>query len=144
MRKKDLTAGERLGWAAAGFGAGLLAGIVVGQWLGAISRARLQQVYSRLREPGVDPLKPAAAVRAAREALAKDDILRALRLEPVSVRPGVVQLHGWVADRQIRARAARVVAAVPGIESLVNGILVHGEDDDQIPTTRSAAADQSA
>ena len=57
--------------------------------------------------------------------------------------PGVVELHGWVPSRAIRARAARVAAQVPGIERVVNCILVRGEDDKNAKISRPIA-DQSA
>ena len=36
---------------------------------------------------------------------------------------------GWVPDRPARARAFRVANQVPGLDGLINSILVHGEDD---------------
>ena len=46
----------------------------------------------------------------------------------------MVELHGWVPSRGLRARAARAVAAAPGIDTLVNCLLVHGEDDTLLDT----------
>ena len=40
-----------------------------------------------------------------------------------------VELRGWVPTRAARALAARVACAVPGIERVINSILVRGEDD---------------
>jgi hypothetical protein len=40
-----------------------------------------------------------------------------------------VELRGWVTDRSSRTLAARVACAVPGIETVINSILVRGEDD---------------
>jgi osmotically-inducible protein OsmY len=68
--------------------------------------------------------------------------LRQYTVEVIGVMPGVVELHGWVPSRSVRARAARIAANVPGIDRVVNCILVRGEDD---KTTRGTPlADQSA
>ncbi|HUF35142.1 MAG TPA: BON domain-containing protein, partial [Gemmatimonadales bacterium] len=56
---------------------------------------------------------------------------------------GVVELRGWVPGRAARTLAGRTALAVPGIESVINSILVRGEDD-QSPPGRPRAADQSA
>jgi hypothetical protein len=48
-----------------------------------------------------------------------------------------------VGDRAARTLAARVARAVPGIESVINSILVRGEDDRIIPGSKRAT-DQSA
>ena len=128
-RRSGLSPTELLGWTVAGLVVGVAAGFVLGEWLGPVNRGRLGKVYRRGTE-GEDSLLPVSGVvQAARAALAQDLELRQLDLEPIAVRPGVVELHGWVPSRTLRARAARIAAGVPGIESLVNCILVHGEDD---------------
>ncbi|MFL5447488.1 MAG: BON domain-containing protein, partial [Gemmatimonadales bacterium] len=40
-----------------------------------------------------------------------------------------VELRGWVKDRGSRTLAARIARAVPGIDNVINSILVRGEDD---------------
>ena len=42
---------------------------------------------------------------------------------------GAVELRGWVKDRGSRTLAARIARAVPGIDNVINSILVRGEDD---------------
>jgi osmotically-inducible protein OsmY len=69
--------------------------------------------------------------------------LHHFKIVVVGVMPGVVELHGWVPTRVIRARAARLASAVPGVERVVNSILVQGEDDKNLKPTRSLT-DQSA
>ena len=54
-----------------------------------------------------------------------------------------MELRGWVPTRAARTLACRTALAVQGIESVINSILVRGEDD-QSPPRRSQAADQSA
>jgi hypothetical protein len=83
----------------------------------------------RARQRRTHRLMAAEAAAAARAALDTDPELRDLPLEAIAVGPGVVELHGWVPDRRIRARASRIVGAAPGLDSLVNCLLVHGEDD---------------
>ena len=56
---------------------------------------------------------------------------------------GAVELRGWVPSRSLRTAACRTALAVPGIESVINSILVRGEDDRPSPR-QTRAADQSA
>ncbi len=56
---------------------------------------------------------------------------------------GAVELRGWVPTRTIRTAAGRAALAVPGIESVINSILVRGEDD-RPASDQPRAADQSA
>jgi osmotically-inducible protein OsmY len=56
---------------------------------------------------------------------------------------GAVELRGWVPSRSIRTCAGRTALAVPGIESVINSLLVRGEDDRPSPD-QPRAADQSA
>jgi hypothetical protein len=133
------------GWTIAGVGFGLLSGFALGQWLGGVNRARLRQVYHQWHgsDAPAGLLKPAGAARAVLAALGSDEALANLSLDAIGVGAGVVELHGWVPTRGLRARASRVAAAVPGIESLVNSILVRGEDEP--PATPALdLADQSA
>ena len=78
---------------------------------------------------GTQAMTAAAGVRAAGAALLGNKALRSLGLEAVAVARGTVELRGWVPSRATRALAARVVRAVPGIETVTNNILVRGEDD---------------
>jgi hypothetical protein len=48
-----------------------------------------------------------------------------------------------VPSRSIRTAAGRTALAVPGIESVINSLLVRGEDDRPSPD-QPRAADQSA
>jgi BON domain-containing protein len=120
---------ELLAWSLVGLGVGLVAGVGLAGWLGP----------SRPREdaPSLDPerafraprpLKAAAAERAVERALAADPEFKSLTLKALAVGPGVVELHGWVPTRASRARAMRRAAPVEGIESLINCLLVRGED----------------
>ena len=140
-QKERLSATELLGWVLAGLGVGLVAGLVLSEWLGEVNQGRLARTLDRWQDPSepVSPLSPTTATRAALAVIHRDEALRVCDLEPIGVRAGVIELHGWVSSRSLRARAARLVAAVPGIESLINCILVHGEDDSSSSPGRDLA-----
>ncbi|MGH7657988.1 MAG: BON domain-containing protein, partial [Gemmatimonadales bacterium] len=94
------------------------------------------------RAPQAPRAGTAATVRTARKALEESD-QRDLGLTIMGVSPGVVELHGWVATRAMRARAGRILRAVPGIETVHIRVLVRGEDD-ALPGPNSGAVDQPA
>ncbi|MEP6572939.1 MAG: BON domain-containing protein [Gemmatimonadota bacterium] len=131
MERKRPNSVEMIGWTIAGAGLGLLSGFVLSNLLGGVDRERIRRAYGSLQKPESAPIpvKAAGGVRAVLAALAADDALATLELEVIAVGVGKVELHGWVPTRGLRARAARIASSVPGIESLVNCILVRGEDE---------------
>ncbi|MEO8199447.1 MAG: BON domain-containing protein [Gemmatimonadota bacterium] len=143
-RNEKLSGGEVLGWTIAGVATGLLAGIGLAAWLGRGGPTRVRQAIGKLRTPPVQPPARGVSVsqRATQAALDGSD-LHHFKIAVIGVMPGVIELHGWVPTRPIRARAGRVAAAVSGIERVVNCILVQGEDDKNLKPARSLA-DQSA
>jgi hypothetical protein len=133
---------ELFAWVLVGAAAGLVAGFALGEWLGPLDSTRVRRALSPAGR-GIGPrLRVAETARVARLALDHDPELQRLKLEPVVVGPGVVELHGWVPSRALRTRAARLVAAADGIDTLINCLLVHGEDDAGQPEPR--ATDQPA
>jgi hypothetical protein len=142
-RKPRLSGGEIAGWTLAGFGIGLVAGALLGAFTGRGAPTRVRRALSgvKSRKPNAAPTI-AGAAREVRGALARTDLSH-FSIEVAPVRPGVVELHGWVPTRAIRARAARVASAVGGIERVINSLLVQGEDDKRLKpmATRS---DQTA
>ena len=131
---------ELFAWSLVGAGLGLAAGFVLGEWLGA-GKPRLPRRWGT--RPATPPRpSPVAAAAVAWRALRADETLRGLDLQPVGVTPGVVELHGWVPSRALRARAVRLLQATPGIEHLVDCLLVHGEDD--APESLEDVTDQTA
>ena len=125
---------ELLAWSIVGLGLGLVAGIGLAGWLGPgrpRDDAPSLDPERPLRAPR--PLKAAAAERAVERALQADPDFAALDLRAVAVSSGVVELLGWVPTRALRTRAMRRAAEVDGIESLINCLLVHGEDDPAEP-----------
>lgn len=130
-------------WIGLGLGAGLLAGFALSEWIGGISRGRVRGVARRLRSGAPARLTTSASVRAVEVALQAEPRLAGLAIEAVPVARAVVELRGWVATRIARAVAGRAALAAPGIESVINSILVRGEDD-VAGTKGPRATDQSA
>ncbi|MBK7348973.1 MAG: BON domain-containing protein [Gemmatimonadales bacterium] len=140
MRHRS-SASELLAWMLVGTAVGVAAGFALGEWLGPVGRRPAARAVPEGADLEAEPLpRPGAAetTRRAQTALAQEPALRELELTPIAVSPGVVELHGWVPSRGLRARAARAVAAAPGIDTLVNCLLVHGEDD-TLPDTPDVA-----
>lgn len=130
MRRQRLSAGEILGWSALGVGLGVLAGFALGEWLGDVNRGRVRRVVRDRRSGAVRAVaRPAETARAAQAALDAQPDLAELGLETLAVSSGAVELRGWVPNRAARTLAGRVVAEVPGVDTVINSILVRGEDD---------------
>ena len=144
MRHDDeLSGGEVVLWTALGAGAGLLAAIAMSEWVGDVNRGRVRRITERLREKGPTRLTASASARAVQVALDADPRLAGLSIEARAVSRGAVELRGWVPSRILRTAAGRTALAVPGIESVINSLLVRGEDDRPSPD-QPRAADQSA
>jgi hypothetical protein len=142
-RDDRLSGMEILAWATAGVSAGVAAGFVLGQWMGGVNPDRVRGAARRLREGAPLRLTPAASVRAVEGALQAEPRLTGIAIEVVSFSRGVVELRGWVPTRAARAVAGRAALAAPGIDSVINSLLVHGEDDQAIRKA-PRANDQSA
>lgn len=132
---------ELLAWTLVGLATGLVAGAVASAWL------RPDPDHTEPAEPKPEkerarPLRVADAARVVLERLQGDSALGGLELDVLAVGPGAIELHGWTSTRAQRTRAARLAASVPGVTTLVNSLLVHGEDD--YPTPVLDADDQSA
>lgn len=130
-------------WTGLGLGAGLAAGFTLSEWIGGVNRIRVRGVARRLREGVPARLTSSASVRAVEAALQAEPRLAGVPVEVMAVARGVVELRGWVPSRAARALAGRTALAAPGIDSVINSLLVRGEDD----LTRvqgSRATDQSA
>lgn len=124
-------ASEILAWTLVGTALGVAAGFVLGEILGPVDRRRVSNLFRPVQRPV--PLRPPELVRAVQAVLRQDGALRDLELRPLPAGPGILELHGWVPSRAVRARAARTVAAIAGVERLVNCLLVRGEDDAPTP-----------
>jgi hypothetical protein len=144
VRHHDRLSGtEIFMWTTFGMGAGLVAGFALSEWMGGVSTGRVRGAARRLREGSVGRLTTSASVRAVEVALRAEPRLGGLGLVAAPVARGVVELRGWVPNRAARSLAARVALSAPGIERVINSVLVRGEDDQsQVPNRR--ATDQSA
>ena len=131
MHHRDqLSPAEIIGWSALGAVTGLALGMAAGALAGDVNRGRIQRGVRRLRkEPPPSLPSAAAAARAAAAALASHDELGPLGLGVFAVSPNTVELRGWVPSRPVRAAAARIAGTVPGVDRVINSILVRGEDD---------------
>ena len=130
-------------WAVLGAGAGLLASFALSEWVGEVNSGRVRRIAERLREQGPTRMTAAASARAVQVALNAEPRLAGLPTEARAVSRGAVELRGWVPSRSMRTAAGRTALAVPGIESVINSLLVRGEDDRPSPD-QPRAADQSA
>ncbi len=142
-RDDRLSGTEILAWAALGLSTGLAVGFALGEWVGGVSPMRVRGAARRLREGIPLRLTPAASVRAVEAAIHAEPRLAELPIEVVSFSRGVVEVRGWVPSRAARAIAGRTALAAPGIDTIINSILVHGEDDQAIRKA-PRANDQSA
>lgn len=147
MRQREPRFGELLLWSALGAGAGLVAGLAASAWFGRATRANAGATVRALasarradtRRRAEAGRRAGQAARAAQVALAADPELARCGLACLPVGQGEVELHGWVPSRTLRARAVRLVRDVPGLDTVINAILVHGEDDrEPSPETQTA------
>lgn len=132
VRRTTLSGRSLLGPAVAGLALGAAVGFIMGEVLG--PRAERGIGGGRTRSAPAPARTMAELVHDAFAALAADPLLAPLMLEVLPVSRQVVELGGWVGSRALRTRAARVVAARVGTDSVVNRILVRGEDDAFAPS----------
>jgi hypothetical protein len=143
VNRRDRLSGVQIFlWTTFGVGTGLVAGFVLSEWVGGVNRSRVRRAAHRLGFAGPARHTPAASARAVETALGAEPRLTGCTLEVVTISRGSVELRGWVGDRAARTVAARVARAVDGIETVINSILVRGEDDRVFPGKR--VKDQSA
>jgi hypothetical protein len=142
-RNKGLSGAQILLWSTVGVGTGLLAGFALGEWVGGVNQTRVRRVARRLEYSGGRHHTSAASARAVETALGAEPRLAGCALEVVPISRSSVELRGWVGDRPARTLAARVAATVSGVETVINSILVRGEDDRVIPGGKRVN-DQSA
>jgi osmotically-inducible protein OsmY len=139
----ELSGGEVVWWTMLGLGTGLLAAMALSEWVGEVNPGRVRRVAERLRVSGPTRLTASASARAVQVALQADPRFAGLLIEVRAVSRGAVELRGWVPTRSVRTAAGRTALAVRGIDSVINSLLVRGEDDRSSPD-QPRAADQSA
>jgi hypothetical protein len=128
-RDDHLSKAEILLWTTLGVGTGLVAGVALSGWVGGVNPNRVRRAAKRLGQGIPGRVTPAASARAVDAALRAEPRLAGFTIEVMAVNRGTVELRGWVTDRGARALAARVACAVPNIDTVINSILVRGEDD---------------
>jgi hypothetical protein len=141
-RKDQLSGVQIFLWSTLGVGTGLVAGFALSEWVGGVDQARVRRAAQRLGHSAPVRHTPAASARSVETALGAEPRLAGCTIEVVPISRTSVELRGWVGDRAARAMAARVARAVDGIETVINSILVRGEDDRVFPSKR--VKDQSA
>jgi hypothetical protein len=129
VRRDELSGTQVFLWTTFGLGAGLLAGFALSEWVGGVNPTRFRRAARRLGQPGPRRVTPAASARSVDAAIRAEPKLAAHSIEVMAVSRGTVELRGWVTDRGARTLASRVACAVPGIDTVINSILVRGEDD---------------
>jgi BON domain len=129
VRRDELSSIQILWWTALGLGTALVAGFALSEWVGGVNRTRFRRAAGRIGHTTPAPVTPAAAARAVDAAIRAEPRLAGFSIEVMTVSPGTVELRGWVTDRGSRTLASRVACKVPGIETVINSILVRGEDD---------------
>lgn len=142
-RKKPLGGAQILLWTTFGLGSGLVAGFALSEWVGGVNQSRVRRVAKSLGHSSPVHNTSAASARAVGSALSAEARLSGCILEVVPISRSSVELRGWVSDRPARALAARIACAVPGVDSVINSILVRGEDDRVFPGGKRVN-DQSA
>ena len=140
--------GESLGGALAKIGVGVAAGFVVGvimaQKVGGISglSSRLRDKIAGLRGDGVDNYRSSRGIIGddTVEYALEERVLEAFRNDPVlsergidigSVGEATIELTGWVETPEESERATTITRGVPGVETVVNRIIV-GEEEDML------------
>jgi hypothetical protein len=141
-RREHLSTVQILLWTTFGVGTGLIAGIALSEWIGGVNPNRVRHAARSLGRVAPARATAAASARAVEAALRSESRLANFSLEVMPVSRGTVELRGWVTNRGERSLASRVARAVPGIDTVINSILVRGEDDDYPGGKR--VTDQSA
>ena len=129
MRRDQLSGTQIFLWTTLGVGTGLLAGFALSEWVGGVNPTRFRRAARRLGQQTPARTTAAASARAVEAALQAEPRLAGFSIEAMAVSRAAVELRGWVKDRGSRTLAARIARAVPGIDNVINSILVRGEDD---------------
>ena len=129
MQRDELSGTQIFLWTTFGVGTGLVAGFALSEWVGGVNRTRFRRAAHRIGHSEPARVTPAASARAVGAAIHGEPRLGRFTIEVMAVSRGTVELRGWVTDRGSRTLAARVACAVPGIDTVINSILVRGEDD---------------
>jgi hypothetical protein len=111
-----------------GFVLGVLGGMLLSGSVGPLHADRVRGALRRLRSNHDRPPKPEKLEAAVRDALRDDEATSDLDIEVHMVGPGLIELTGVTSDALVRRAAADIARAVPGVEVVVNRVLLRGTD----------------
>ena len=111
---------------AVGFGTGLLAGLVLGEYLGDVHPERVRQLFRRKVKAG--PVDPEQVERDVLRVLKTTPATRRLDLSARALDGGLIELTGVAPDERTRQVAGDAAAGVAGADIILNRILVQGRD----------------
>ncbi len=111
---------------AVGFGTGLLAGLVLSEWLGDVHPERVRQLFRSKAKPA--PVDPEQVERDVVRVLKATAATRRLNLSARALDGGLIELTGVAPDERTRQVAGDAAASVAGADIVLNRILVQGRD----------------
>jgi len=111
---------------ALGFGSGILAGLVLGEWLGDVHPDRFRRIFGARAE--VEPTDPEQVQREVVRALKSNSATRRLGLSARAIDGGIIELTGIAPDERTRQVAGDAASRIAGADIIVNRILVQGRD----------------
>ena len=123
---------------AAGFGTGLLAGLIAGEWLGDVHPERVRRILGGKAEPRASD--PAQLEREVLRVFKNTSATRRLNLSARALDGGLVEITGVAPDERTRQVAGEAAASVAGSDLVLNRILVQGRD---IPPGHTAPTRQN-
>lgn len=113
----------------AGFGIGLVLGVVAGELLGEVNSTRVKEAVRRLRPGDVDADTDSDQLSIdLHQALRSNPATRDLDLSVGILGEGLVEISGSAPDERARELAGALINSVRGTERVINRILVPGVD----------------
>lgn len=112
----------------AGFVAGLATGLVLAGLAGSVDANRVRRVVRRLRGGAGEPRDPDELARDVRGTLLQAPEAQGARVQVQAVGPGLLELTGTAPTAAIRNALAELARAQPGVQVVVNRVLVPGND----------------
>jgi len=106
------------------FTIGAAAGMALGGAIGAVHGGRVRDTFGRLGRGARQA--PEALAQAVLAALREDEATSDLDIHVHVAEQGLVELTGVVSDATLRRVAADVARAIPGVEVVVNRIMLRG------------------
>jgi hypothetical protein len=152
-RDEDESLGGALAKIGIGVAAGFVVGVIMAQKIGGISglSSRLRDKIAGLRGDYMDRYRVARGVTADEglDTALEEHVLEAFRNDPIlsergidigSVGEATIELTGWVDTAEESERATTITRGVPGVETVVNRIIV-GEEEEMLDETARRFAD---